>query len=86
MIRAGAIVYGLKGFHKGQLDIRQALTFKTRISHITPVLKGQGVSYDYLWTAPQDTRVAALPLATRTAIPGTCGARPWSPSGENRSR
>ena len=43
MIRAGAIVYGLKGFHKGQLDIRQALTFKTRISHITPVLKGQGV-------------------------------------------
>ena len=28
MIRAGAIVYGLKGFHKGQLDIRQALTFK----------------------------------------------------------
>ena len=69
MIRAGAIVYGLKGFHKGQLDIRQALTFKTRISHITPVLKGQGVSYDYLWTAPQDTRVAALPFGYADGYP-----------------
>ena len=37
MIRAGAIIYGLKGFHEGQLDIRQALTFKTRISQ-----KGRG--------------------------------------------
>lgn len=69
MIRAGAIVYGLKGFHKGQLDIRQALTFKTRISHITPVFKGQGVSYDYLWTAPQDTRVAALPFGYADGYP-----------------
>ena len=42
------IMRRLKGFHKGQLDIRQALTFKTRISHITPVLKGQGVSFIYI--------------------------------------
>ena len=62
-------MYGLKGFHKGQLDIRQALTFKTRISHITPVSKGEGVSYDYLWTAPQDTRVAALPFGYADGYP-----------------
>lgn len=69
MIRAGAIVYGLKGFHKGHLDIRQALAFKTRISHITPVSKGEGVSYDYLWTAPDDTRVATLPFGYADGYP-----------------
>ena len=74
MIRAGAIVYGLKGFHKGQLDIRQALTFKTRISHITPVFKGQGVSYDYLWTAPRDTRVTS-PVSSCRSWSGICSNR-----------
>lgn len=69
MIRAGAILYGLKGFHKGSLDLRQALTFKTRISHITPLSKGEGVSYDYLWTAPCDTRVATLPFGYADGYP-----------------
>ncbi len=62
MIRAGAIIYGLKGFHKGRLDIRQALTFKTRISHITQVRAGEGVGYDFTWRADRDTRIATLPF------------------------
>lgn len=69
MIRAGAIIYGLKGFHKGSLDIRQALTFKTRINHITPVKAGEGVSYDYLWRAERDTRIATLPFGYADGYP-----------------
>lgn len=69
MIRAGAIIYGLRGFHKGFLDVRQALTFKTRISHITCLTAGEGVSYDYLWTASCDTRVATLPFGYGDGYP-----------------
>lgn len=69
MIRAGAILYGLKGFHKGQLAIRQALKFRTRISHITQVKKGEGVSYDFLWRAPKDTRIATIPVGYADGYP-----------------
>lgn len=69
MIRAGAIIYGLKGFHKGSLDIRQALTFKTRISHITQVRAGEGVGYDFTWRADQDTRIATLPFGYADGYP-----------------
>jgi alanine racemase len=30
MIRPGAILYGMKGFHYGTLDLKQALRFKTK--------------------------------------------------------
>ncbi len=69
MIRAGAIVYGLKGFHKGSLDIRQALTFKTQITHITQVKAGEGVGYDFTWRADQDTRIATLPFGYADGYP-----------------
>lgn len=69
MIRAGAIIYGLKGFHKGHLDIRQALTFKTRINHITEVKAGEGVSYDFMWRAERDTRIGTLPFGYADGYP-----------------
>ena len=73
MIRTGALLYGLKGFHRGKLDIRQALTFRTRISHISQVRKGEGVSYDYVWTAPADTRVGTLPFGYADGYPRNLG-------------
>ena len=30
MVRAGALIYGLRGFHKGFVKVRQALTFETK--------------------------------------------------------
>ena len=73
MIRTGALLYGLKGFHRGTLAIRQALTFRTRISHISHVKKGEGVSYDYVWTASQDTRVGTLPFGYADGYPRCLG-------------
>lgn len=69
MIRAGAIIYGLKGFHKGQLDIKQALTFKTKINHITEIQAGEGVSYDFMWRASKDTRIGTLPFGYADGYP-----------------
>ena len=69
MVRAGAIIYGLKGFHKGSLDIRQALIFKTKINHITSLRAGEGVSYDFMWRAPKDTRVGTLPFGYADGYP-----------------
>lgn len=69
MIRAGAILYGLKGFHKGNLDIRQALSFKTRINHISCISAGEGVSYDFTWRAQKDTRIGTLPFGYADGYP-----------------
>ncbi|MGN0353688.1 MAG: alanine racemase [Muricoprocola sp.] len=69
MVRAGALIYGLRGFHKGYVEVRQALTFETKICHITEVKKGEGVSYDYTWRAPRDTRIATLPFGYADGYP-----------------
>ncbi|WP_130862357.1 alanine racemase [Bacilliculturomica massiliensis] len=69
MIRPGALVFGLRGFHKGFLPVRQALTFETRISQIHRIRKGEGVGYDYLWTAPADTRIGTLPFGYADGYP-----------------
>lgn len=77
LVRTGAIIYGLKGFHQGRLDLRQALTFHTWINHITEVKQGEGVSYDYLWKAPYDTRVATLPFGYGDGYPRNLRDKGW---------
>lgn len=69
MVRPGALIYGLRGFHKGFLPVKQCLTFESRISQIHEVRKGEGVGYDYLWRAPQDTRVGTMPFGYSDGYP-----------------
>ncbi|MDD3795934.1 MAG: alanine racemase [Lachnospiraceae bacterium] len=69
LVRAGALIYGLRGFHKGYVSVRQALTFETKICHISSLKKGEGVSYDYAWRAPEDTRVGTLPFGYADGYP-----------------
>lgn len=69
MIRPGALIYGIKGFHYGSLDLKQALEFNTKIYHIKKVYKGEGVSYDYLWKAREDTIVGTLPFGYADGYP-----------------
>ncbi|WP_312651241.1 alanine racemase [Aminipila sp.] len=69
MIRPGALVFGLRGFHKGFVDVRQALTFVTRISQLHKVSKGEGVGYDYLWKAPKDMTIGTLPFGYADGYP-----------------
>ncbi len=69
MVRAGALIYGMRGFHKGFLGVNQALTFKTAISQLHDVPAGEGVSYDYLWKAERDSVVATLPFGYADGYP-----------------
>ncbi|MDR7855382.1 alanine racemase [Tissierella sp.] len=69
MIRPGAILYGIKGFHYGTLDLKQALRFKTKIAYIKRLTKGEGVSYDYLWKAERDSVIGTLPFGYADGYP-----------------
>lgn len=69
MVRIGAIIYGLKGFRKGHLELHQALSMVTRISQLHRIPKGEGVSYDYCWRAPRDSVIATLPFGYADGYP-----------------
>ncbi|QAT42413.1 alanine racemase [Aminipila luticellarii] len=69
MIRPGALVFGLRSFEKGFVDVEQAMTFVTRISQIRQVRKGEGVGYDYLWKAPENMAIGTLPFGYADGYP-----------------
>lgn len=69
MVRPGALLYGLKGYHKGSIDVRQALSFVSRISQIHDIPEGEGAGYDFVWKAPQDTRIANIPFGYADGYP-----------------
>ena len=69
MVRPGALLYGMRGFHSGFLPVQQAMTFRTAISQLHKVPKGEGVSYDYLWKARRDSLIATLPFGYADGYP-----------------
>lgn len=69
MVRPGALIYGLRGFHKGFIGVETCISFETRISQIHNINKGEGVGYDYLWKAPNNTKIAALPFGYADGYP-----------------
>ena len=69
MIRPGAIIYGLKSYHDDSVVLKQAMRFKSKIYHIKTLDKGEGVSYDYLWRAPDKCTVATLPFGYADGYP-----------------
>jgi alanine racemase len=69
MIRPGAILYGLKSFRKNDIDIKQVLTFKSRIYYIKAIKKGEGVSYNYKWKAHRDSMIATIPVGYSDGYP-----------------
>lgn len=69
MVRPGALIYGMRGYHKGYLPVEPALTFRTAISQLHQVPEGEGVGYDYLWKAPKDSLVATMPFGYADGYP-----------------
>lgn len=69
MIRPGALIYGLKSYKDDQVQLKQVMTFHTKISYLKQVVKGEGVSYDYLWQAERDSLVATLPFGYGDGYP-----------------
>lgn len=69
MIRPGAIIYGIKGFHYGTLDLKQALKFKTKVYNVREISKDEGVSYDYLWKAEKDSIIGTISFGYADGYP-----------------
>ena len=69
MVRVGALIYGMRGFHKGFVPVEQVLTFRAAISQLHHIKEGEGVSYDYLWRAPRDSVIATLPFGYADGYP-----------------
>lgn len=69
MIRPGAILYGMVGYHKGSLPLEQVMTFRTAISQLHELSAGEGLGYDYLWRAQRDSVVATLPFGYADGYP-----------------
>lgn len=69
MVRPGALLYGMHGAHIHDLPVRQVLTFTTAISQLRDVPQGEGLSYDYAWKAPRDSRIATLPFGYADGYP-----------------
>jgi alanine racemase len=70
MVRCGAALYGISCAKvPPELHLRQALTVKTRVSHVRQVAKGEAVSYGRKFEAERTTTIAILPIGYADGIP-----------------
>lgn len=69
MVRPGALLYGMRGYHKGFLPVEQCLSFKTAVSQLHEIEAGEGVSYDFLWKADRKSLIATLPFGYADGYP-----------------
>lgn len=72
LARVGIALYGLTagpGAPAEAAGLRPVLSWRARVSHVTRVRAGEGVSYGHRWVATRDTTVATLPLGYADGIP-----------------
>ena len=64
MVRPGLILYGLhpRGDLMNNLDLKPALSLKTRIVNIKSLPKGRSVSYGRSYITNEDTKIATIPV------------------------
>ncbi len=64
MVRAGIAMYGLdpSPSFAGRVDIKPALSLRTKASFVKDVPAGEGISYGLTYKTTRDSRIATLPL------------------------
>ncbi len=64
MVRAGIAIYGLSPSPAlaGRVDLRPALSLKSRISFVKDVSAGEGISYGHSFKTSRPSQIATLPL------------------------
>lgn len=78
MVRLGISIYGLSPFDdasSADLGLVPAMTLRGRVAAVRQVSAGAGVSYDYTWRAPVDSRLALVPLGYADGIPRQASGR-----------
>lgn len=69
MVRIGAALFGAKSYRYPDFPIETIAKFKTRISHLKTIERGEGVSYDYKWRADRKSVIATLPFGYADGYP-----------------
>ncbi|WP_427340367.1 alanine racemase [Caloranaerobacter sp. DY30410] len=65
MVRAGIMLYGLYPsdyVNKSNVDLKPAMTLKTKISHLKTVPKGTGISYGLTYVTEKESKIGTLPI------------------------
>ncbi|HAL29316.1 MAG TPA: alanine racemase [Coriobacteriia bacterium] len=70
MVRCGIAIYGLDASAAtvGRVDLRPAMSVKTRVSYVKRIGLGDGVSYGLTWHASGPTTIATLPVGYADGI------------------
>ena len=70
-IRPGVLLYGCRPDpnREPEINVCEAARIFSRISGVRDVKKGEGVSYGHIWTAPQDTKIATVPIGYADGFP-----------------
>jgi alanine racemase len=63
MVRPGVLFYGVYPAHdiERTIDVKPALTWKSRVVHSKITQPGRGVSYGSLWQAENPARIVTIP-------------------------
>ncbi len=69
MVRVGAILYGLQSEERGVLNIKEVLSFHTKLSYTKQLKKGESISYGNRWIATKDTTIGTLPFGYADGYP-----------------
>jgi len=64
MVRVGLMMYGLypQGNSRSKINLKPALSFKSRVTYLKKVPAGTPVSYGATYAAPVDTAIATVPV------------------------
>lgn len=68
MVRVGASLYGYNS-RKSIMDLKPAMTFKSKFAQIKNIKKGEGISYDYSYVANKDMKVGTVLCGYSDGIP-----------------
>ena len=71
MVRVGLALYGLyPALHLPRaIDLQPVLQVKAKITQVSTILAGEGVSYGRKFVAPQDTKVAVVGIGYADGVP-----------------
>lgn len=68
MVRVGASLYGYNS-RESTMNLKPAMTFKSKFAQIKNIKKGEGISYDYSYVADKDMKIGTVLCGYSDGIP-----------------
>ena len=75
IVRAGIVLYGIPSLPDLKIDLKPAMTWKTRVALIRDVPAGHGISYGRTFITPKPMRVATLSAGYADGYPRHLSSR-----------